>query len=132
MALTRLAVSKLSTFTDYAALAATLKSRNAPMAEPDDAIRKLSAKSSATPRTPRAKAERIHNWVAQHIRYVGIGFEDGGLTSQPASATLAQRYGDCKAHAVLFKALLAAQGIKADLVVVNATPHFTLTRACDA
>ena len=52
------------------------------------------------------KVERIHNWVARNIGYVGIGFEDGGWTSQPAAAVLASRYGDCKAHATILKALL--------------------------
>jgi TPR repeat protein/transglutaminase-like putative cysteine protease len=117
-----------STFRDYAVLAATLNVRNAPMAAPDDAIKKLSTEIVGDGATTRAKVERIHNWVAQHIRYVGIGFEDGGLTAQPASATLATRYGDCKAHAVLLKALLSAQGIDANLVAVNATPRFTLTQ----
>ena len=68
-----------------------------------------------------------HNWVARNIRYVGIGFEDGGWTSQPADAVLASRYGDCKAHATLLKALLAAQGIEANLVAVNAGAQYTLT-----
>jgi TPR repeat protein len=65
--------------------------------------------------------------VTRNIRYVGIGFEDGGLTSQPAAAVLAARYGDCKAHATLLKALLAAQGIAANLAAVDATRSYTLT-----
>ncbi len=65
--------------------------------------------------------------MAENIRYVGVGFEDGGFVSQPAEAVLAARYGDCKAHATLLKALLATQGIAANLVVVNATLRYTLT-----
>lgn len=117
-----------STFKDYAAFAAMMNARNAPMAAPDDEMKKLSAQIVGDAATTRAKAERIHNWVAQNIRYVGIGFEDGGWTSQPASATLAARYGDCKAHATLLKALLAAQGIAANLVAVNLSARFTLTQ----
>ena len=80
----------------------------------------------------RVKVERIHNWVARNIRYVGIGFEDGGWTSQPASAVLASRYGDCKAHATILKALLAAQGIQANLVAVNTDMQYTLTEVATA
>jgi hypothetical protein len=40
---------------------------------------------------------------------------------------LASRYGDCKAHATILKALLAAQGIEANLVAVNADAQYTLT-----
>jgi len=117
-----------STFADYAAFASMMNARNAPMAVPDESVRKLSAEIVGDAATTRAKVERVHNWVAQHIRYVGIGFEDGGWTAQPASSTLAVRYGDCKAHAVLLKALLAAQGIEADFVAVNSRSKFTLTQ----
>jgi TPR repeat protein/transglutaminase-like putative cysteine protease len=118
---------EVSTFADYTAFAAMLNVRNAPMAQPDATLRKLSTEIVGDAGDISAKVERIHNWVARNIRYVGIGFEDGGLTSQPASAVLASRYGDCKAHATILKALLAAQGIEANLVAVNAEAQYTLT-----
>jgi TPR repeat protein/transglutaminase-like putative cysteine protease len=121
-----------STFADYAAFAAMLNARNAPMARPDEALSKLSAEIVSDATNTRLKVERIHNWVARNIRYVGIGFEDGGWTSQPASAVLASRYGDCKAHATILKALLAAQGIEANLVAVNADGQYTLTEVATA
>jgi TPR repeat protein len=112
---------------DYTAFAAMLNGRNAPMALPDESLRKLSSEIVGDATDTSLKVERIHNWVARNIRYVGIGFEDGGWTSQPASAVLASRYGDCKAHATILKALLAAQGIEANLVAVNADAQYTLT-----
>jgi TPR repeat protein len=117
-----------STFRDYAAFAATMDARNAPMAVPDETVKKLSKEIVGDADTSRTKVERLHNWVAQHIRYVGIGFEDGGWTAQPASMTLATRYGDCKAHATLLKALLAVQGIEANFIAVNSGARFTLTQ----
>lgn len=116
-----------STFSSYAALAAGLNARNARMAVPDAALRKFAADIVGDAATTAGKVERLHNWVARNVRYVGIGFEDGGLTSQPAAAVLAARYGDCKAHVTLLKALLATQGIEANLVAVNAAPDYTLT-----
>jgi len=118
---------EVSTFADYAAFAAMLNARNAPMAQPDEGLRKLSTEIVGDAGDIGRKVERIHNWVARNIRYVGIGFEDGGWTSQPAAAVLASRYGDCKAHATILKALLAAQGIEANLVAVNADVKYTLT-----
>ncbi|WFU13790.1 transglutaminase domain-containing protein [Bradyrhizobium sp. CB3481] len=118
---------EVSTFADYAAFASMLNARNAPMARPDETLHKLSAEIVGDATNSRLKVERIHNWVARNIRYVGIGFDDGGWTSQPASAVLAARYGDCKAHATILKALLAAQGIEADLVAVNVGMQYTLT-----
>ncbi len=123
---------EVSTFANYAAFAAMLNARNAPMAQPDAALSKLSTEIVGDAGDVSAKVERIHNWVARNIRYVGIGFEDGGLTSQPASAVLAARYGDCKAHATILKALLAAQGIEANLVAVNAEMQYTLTEVATA
>ena len=118
---------EVSTFADYAAFAAMLNARNAPMAQPDESLRKLSTEIVGDATDTRIKVERIHNWVARNIRYVGIGVEDGGWTSQPAAAVLASRYGDCKAHATILKALLGAQGIEANLVAVNADAQYTLT-----
>ncbi|MGV7215849.1 DUF3857 domain-containing protein [Bradyrhizobium sp. UFLA05-112] len=118
---------EVSTFADYSAFAAALNARNAPMARPDEKITRLSREIAGDAMDSRAKIERIYNWVARNIRYVGIGLEDGGWTSQPAVAVLASRYGDCKAHATLFKALLAAQGIEANLVAVNSDARYTLT-----
>ena len=123
---------EVSTFADYAAFAAMLNARNAPMAVPDETLRKLSTEIVGDATDTRAKVELVHNWVARNIRYVGIGFQDGGWTSQPASAVLASRYGDCKAHATILKALLAAQGIEANLVAVNADAQYTLTEDATA
>lgn len=117
-----------STFSNYAALAAVLSARNAPMARSTATLRAFAAEIAGDAATTADKVERLYNWVAQNIRYVGIGLEDGGLTSQPAESVLAARYGDCKAHATLLKALLAAQGIKADLVVVNSAPRYRITQ----
>jgi TPR repeat protein/transglutaminase-like putative cysteine protease len=117
-----------STFKDYAAFAAAMNARNAPMAVPDETLTRLSTEIVGDAATTRAKVERLHNWVARNIRYVGIGFEDGGWTSQPAPAILASRYGDCKAHATILKALLAAQGIEANFVAVNVEERYTLTK----
>ena len=116
-----------STFADYGAFAEMLDARNAPMAAPNEMLRKLAIEIVGDASTAVHKVEQLHNWVARNIRYVGIGFEDGGWTSQPAAAVLASRYGDCKAHATLLKALLATQGVEANLVAVNVAPNYTLT-----
>ena len=118
---------EVSTFADYAAFAVALSARNAPMAAPTESLRKLAAGIVGDATTTAAKVERLHNWVTANIRYVGIGFEDGGFTSQPAEAVVIARYGDCKAHATLLKALLATQGIEADFVIVNAASRYRLT-----
>ena len=116
-----------STFADYASFAALLRQWNAPMAVPDAEVKRLSREIVGDATDERAKAERIFNWVTKNIRYVGIGFADGGYVSQPAADVLHARYGDCKAHATVLKSLLAAQGIEADFTVVNVGADYTLS-----
>jgi TPR repeat protein len=96
------------------------------MAVPDAEVRRLSQDIVGDASDDRVKAERIFNWVAKNIRYVGIGFADGGFVSQPAGAIIRARYGDCKAHATVLKSLLATQGIAADLAMVNLESRFTI------
>lgn len=116
-----------STIADYATLAGMLNARNAPMAAPSESLKSLAANIVKDASTNAEKVERLYNWVAENIRYVGVGFEDGGLTSQPAEAVVTAGYGDCKAHVTLLKALLATQGIAANFVVVNSGSRYTLT-----
>jgi TPR repeat protein len=116
-----------STFADYASFAALLRQWNAPMAAPDAEISRLSREIVGDATDARAKAERIFNWVTKNIRYVGIGFVDGGYVSQPVAEIIRARYGDCKAHATVLKSLLAAQGIEADFTVVNSGADYTIS-----
>jgi TPR repeat protein/transglutaminase-like putative cysteine protease len=116
-----------STFADYASFAALLRQWNAPMAVPGAEVSRLSREIVGEAIDTRAKAERIFNWVAKNIRYVGIGFADGGYVSQPVADVIRARYGDCKAHATVLKSLLAAQGIEADFTVVNSGLDYTIS-----
>lgn len=118
-----------STFADYASFAALIGRWNAPMAVPDPEIARLSRDIVGDASDERAKAERIFNWVVKNIRYVGIGFADGGYVSQPAADVIRARYGDCKAHATVLKSLLAAQDIEADFTLVNSGADYTISTA---
>ena len=84
---------EVSTFADYAAFAAMLNARNAPMARPDETLSKLSAEIVGDAANNRLKVERIHNWVARNIRYVGIGFRGWRLdfAAGPGGACCALR-----------------------------------------
>jgi len=118
---------EVSTFADYASFAAMIRQWNAPMAVPDAEVSRLSRDIAGDATEERARAERIFNWVAKNIRYVGIGFADGGYVSQAAADVIHARYGDCKAHATVLKALLAAEGIEADFTVVNMGEDYTIS-----
>jgi transglutaminase-like putative cysteine protease len=112
----RLAVS---TFPDYAAFAQAYQARASDKAGDGPAIKALAQELGAGLRDPRARALALGNWVRTHIRYVGVYIGAGGVVPHAATTVLENRYGDCKDHATLLEALLAASGIASTPALVN-------------
>jgi hypothetical protein len=115
----RLAVS---TFPDYAAFARAFRlgaARAAGKAQPSAAITALARRLTAGLPDARARALALSDWVRHNIRYVGVHVGPGGVVPHPAATVLENRYGDCKDHAGLLEALLAAAGIDSSGALVN-------------
>ncbi|MFC0253795.1 DUF3857 and transglutaminase domain-containing protein [Massilia consociata] len=112
----RLAVS---TFPDYPAFARAYHARAAATAVPDAAIAALAAGITQGITDQRGRVIALHDWVRRNIRYVAVYLGPGGVVPHPASAVLANRYGDCKDHATLLQALLKAGGIDSSVALVN-------------
>jgi transglutaminase-like putative cysteine protease len=121
----RLAVS---TFPDYAAFARAFRARAADKAQADDAIVQLAHRLADKLPDERAKAMALSEWVRHNIRYVGVYVGPGGVVPHAASAVLHDRYGDCKDHAVLLEALLAAVGIESTGALINNGNSYRLPR----
>src|SRR5471032_860308 len=119
----RLAVS---TFTDHAAFARAYQARARDKSQPDAAITALALRLTAGTPDMRAKALTLANWVRRQIRYVGVYIGPGGVVPHPAPEVLAQRYGDCKDHAVLLEALLGAAGIPSTAALINGADIYRL------
>ncbi len=79
----------------------------------------------------RAQAEAIDSWVKGNIRYVAIEIGAGGLVPHQASEILKIRYGDCKDHATLLAALLAAKDIASELVLIHVGNSYALPEAAN-
>ncbi|MDB5951965.1 MAG: hypothetical protein JWR65_3820 [Massilia sp.] len=75
---------------------------------------------------PRAKALALADWVRKNIRYVAVYIGAGGVVPHPAATVLANRYGDCKDHASLLEALLAAVGIDSTGALINSGNAYRL------
>lgn len=73
----------------------------------------------------REQTRAIYEWVSSHIGYVNIVLGAGGFVPHSADAVLGTHYGDCKDHTVLLKALLAAEGIVSQPILIDATNRFT-------
>ncbi|MDE1149782.1 MAG: DUF3857 domain-containing protein [Azospirillaceae bacterium] len=67
----------------------------------------------------KAQAAAALALVQDHIRYVFLGLNDGGLVPATADETWSRRFGDCKAKTVLLLALLHELDIPAEAVLVN-------------
>lgn len=65
------------------------------------------------------KLERLHRFVSQDIRYVGLEHGLGGIIPRPAALTLARRFGDCKDKTALFIALARRAGMDAYPVLTS-------------
>jgi transglutaminase-like putative cysteine protease len=121
----RLAVS---TFRDYAAFARAFTERAADKAQVEPAIAALAHRITDKLPDERAKALALSDWVRENIRYVGVYVGPGGVVPHAAGAVLQHRYGDCKDHAVLLEALLAAVGIDSTGVLINSGNAYRLPR----
>jgi len=90
------------------------------------AVQALADQITAGAKTPREKALKIHEWVAHNIRYFAIFLNVGGYVPRNADAVISSGFGDCKEHAVLLQALLAAKGIDSSVALLNGEPLYEL------
>jgi hypothetical protein len=58
------------------------------------------------------------------VRYFAIFLGQGSFVPHDATSVLANKYGDCKDHVTLMRALLAARGIEADYALLSLEPVY--------
>jgi transglutaminase-like putative cysteine protease len=114
------AVLALSTFASWAELAHRYRDFAAPMATVTPAIRAHAQELTRGARSTPERVRRLHDWVRRHVRYVALTSERGGWSPFPAEQVLHTRDGDCKDQSALLQALLAAVGIGAEAVLIDA------------
>jgi transglutaminase-like putative cysteine protease len=116
----------VSSFKDYEVFGHTYAGLVRPTIAVTPAIQTLADQITQGTNDHRAKAEKIYDWVSRHIRYVAVEMGVGGYMPHGADSILANGYGDCKDHAVLFSALLKAAGISSELVLINSQGIYAL------
>jgi transglutaminase-like putative cysteine protease len=119
----RLAVS---TFADYAAFASAFRRGADEGGAPSPAIAALARQLTAGLPDARSRALALSDWVRRNIRYVGVYIGPGGVVAHPVATVLDNRYGDCKDHAGLLQAMLAAVGIESTGALVNSGNAYRL------
>jgi hypothetical protein len=109
---------EITSFASYPAVGVAYEARAADKSAVTPKVRALADKITAGMTAPRAKAAAIYDWVSHDIRYVAVDLGNSGYVPNKADEIIDAGYGDCKDHAALLKALLAAEGIPASNVLV--------------
>jgi hypothetical protein len=115
-----------STFDSYADVAQSYLARAVPKAAVTDRIRSLAEDIARDKAEPREQAKALYEWVATHITYGGNCIGIGAVVPRDLDTVLDNKMGDCKDHATLLQALLAAKGIRSEQALVNASNIFQL------
>jgi transglutaminase-like putative cysteine protease len=109
----------ITTFKDMSELGASYWSSMKDQEAVDAGIQALAEEITKGISDRRAQAVAIDRWVKTNIRYVLVFLGSGGITPNPASAVLKNKFGDCKDHVVLMGALLRAKAIASEQVLIN-------------
>ncbi|HTT97517.1 MAG TPA: DUF3857 domain-containing protein [Rhizomicrobium sp.] len=121
---------RLTSYADYADVARSYRDQVGDRAKPTAEISALADDLTKGVTDKRAQAKILYEWVSSHIGYVEIVLGNGGFVPHPASAVLANRFGDCKDHVALLEALLTAKGIDSSAVLIRvASPTYKLPDA---
>lgn len=117
-----------STFRTYADIAAAYGARALPKAAVTERIRKLAAEIVKDKTAPKDQAHALYDWVATNITYAGNCIGIGAVVPHDLPFVLDNKMGDCKDHATLLEALLAARGIKSTQALVNSGSIYRLPK----
>jgi hypothetical protein len=96
---------------------------------PGPGVRALADQLTQGTTDQRETALRLYRYVASDIRYVATFLGTGRVVPRSAESVLAEGWGDCKDHAALLQALLAAKGIAAQPALISLQNRFTLPDA---
>jgi len=118
----------VTTFDSYETLARAYDERARPMEQPTPEVRKLADEITKGIKDPRAQVAALYEWVTKNIRYVSISLEYGGYVPHSAEEIRAARYGDCKDHATLLEALLAAKKIRSSAALIHAGDSYFIPK----
>lgn len=118
----------VSTFENYRQIAEAYGKRATPKAAVSGRIKALAAELASGKTTPEAQARSLYDWVAKNISYGGNCIGVGTVVPRDLDVVLDNKLGDCKDHATLLQALLAARGIRSEQALVNAGSRYDLPK----
>jgi tetratricopeptide (TPR) repeat protein len=109
----------MTSFHTWAELGAWYRDLIKGRAVPDAAIRAKADDLTRGLTTDDAKIDALYNYVATQYRYIAVSFGVGRLQPHMASEIFQNQYGDCKDKHTLLQAMLAAEKIEAEPVLIG-------------
>ncbi|MDE2402639.1 MAG: DUF3857 and transglutaminase domain-containing protein [Burkholderiales bacterium] len=117
-----------STFRSYADLAKAYRTQAQAKAVVSERVQKLADDLTKGLRTPREMAAALSRWVSDTLGHVGPCLGLGNVVPHDPEYVLDNYVGDCKDHATLLQALLAAKGIASTQALINAGNAYRLPK----
>jgi tetratricopeptide (TPR) repeat protein len=68
----------------------------------------------------RLKMAKLHAWVKERVRYIGVEFGESSVVPYTPDEVVARGFGDCKDQATLLVGLLRAAGFEANVALLRA------------
>jgi transglutaminase-like putative cysteine protease len=118
----------ISTFQSYRDIAEAYVKRATPKAAVSERVAKLANEISQGKSAQHDIARSLYDWVATNISYAGNCVGLGQVVPRDLDFVLDNRMGDCKDHATLLQALLAAKGITSVQALINAGAVYELPK----
>lgn len=116
----------VSTFKSYQEIVETYGARATPKAAVTERVKRLAAEITADGTTVEAQASSLYDWVNRNISYGGNCIGIGAVVPRDLDVVLDNKMGDCKDHATLLQALLAARGIESEQALINSGTLYQL------
>jgi hypothetical protein len=116
----------VSTFKSYREIVETYGARATPKAAVTERVKQLAAEITAGGTAAEAQASSLYDWVNRNISYGGNCIGIGAVVPRDLAVVLDNKMGDCKDHATLLQALLAARNIESEQVLINAGALYQL------
>jgi transglutaminase-like putative cysteine protease len=118
----------ISTFPSYAAISEAYGVRAKHRAVVTPRIQKLADEVTKGKASPYEQAKALYEWVASNISYAGNCIGIGAVVPRSTDFVLDNHMGDCKDHATLLEALLAAKKIASTQALINSGSMYDLPK----